>query len=75
MFSVALSVGMPSGITSRVYPLTGFLGLRKHGLRGIAPFGVRTFLPRLSPEAIPRLSEIDVNIASWRPRSKYSLHP
>src|SRR5215470_2369691 len=33
------------------------------GLRGIAPFGVRTFLPRLAPGAILRPSKIAANIA------------
>jgi hypothetical protein len=44
IFSVVLSVGTPYGIASRVYPHSS--GLRwSRGLRGIAPFGVRTFLP------------------------------
>jgi len=38
---------------SRVYP-----GPHRPGLRGIAPCGVRTFLPRLAPEAILRPSKI-----------------
>jgi hypothetical protein len=41
LFSVALSVGTPRGVTARMYP-----NLSELGLRGIAPFGVRTFLPR-----------------------------
>jgi signal transduction histidine kinase len=47
LFSVALSVGTPRGVASRVYlqPTAG--------LRGIAPCGVRTFLPLLSPSASP----------------------
>ena len=53
IFSVALSVGTPHGITSRVYLSNA--SVRK--LRGIAPYGVRTFLPRLAPEAILRLSK------------------
>ena len=36
-------------------------------LRGIAPFGVRTFLPRLAPEAILRPSKIRWNIRELRP--------
>ena len=39
MFSVALSVETPLGVVPRVYPR------RLSGLRGIAPCGVRTFLP------------------------------
>ena len=39
LFSVALSVGTPRGVASRVYP--GPIP----GLRGVAPCGVRTFLP------------------------------
>ena len=63
-------------------PSPGFLS-HNQGLRGIAPFGVRTFLPRLAPEAILRLSEIDQSILEVQPRSKpdganmcpsYSLH-
>ena len=48
MFSVALSVGTPRGVFSRVYLTT------ESELRGIAPCGVRTFLlPRnASEEAI-----------------------
>jgi len=34
-------------------------------LRGIAPYGVRTFLPRLAPEAILRPSKITRNIPPW----------
>jgi|GEM_PF-5868244 len=41
-------------IAARVYPEAN---LR---LRGIAPFGVRTFLLQLAPEAILRPSEITV---------------
>ena len=47
LFSVALSVGTPRGVAARVYP-----NWYELGLRGIAPYGVRTFLPRLTPEAI-----------------------
>jgi hypothetical protein len=43
----------------------------RQGLRGIAPCGVRTFLPRLTPEAILRPSKI-ANILSRR-RSKSKL--
>jgi hypothetical protein len=50
-FSVALSVGTPRGMASRVYSRLA------PGLRGIAPCGVRTFLPRLSPGAILRPSQ------------------
>jgi hypothetical protein len=48
IFSVALSVGTTHAVTSRVYPRM------LSGLRGIAPYGVRTFLPRLAPRAILR---------------------
>jgi hypothetical protein len=72
LFSVALSVGMPLGIASRVYPSRWFLR-QDEGLRGIAPFGVRTFLPRLAPEAILRPSEIEQNILELRPGSKPDL--
>ena len=57
LFSVALSVGEPFGCSSRVYP--GPQGAR---LRGIAPCGVRTFLPRLAPEAILRPSKIALTL-------------
>ena len=36
----------------------------KPGLRGIAPFGVRTFLPRFAPEAILRPSKTAERIAA-----------
>ena len=65
IFSVALSVRMPRGITSRVYPMNRF-----HRLRGIAPFGVRTFLPRLSPEAILRPSKIGSKYIAQPSRGK-----
>ena len=42
-------------------------------LRGIAPFGVRTFLPRLAPGAILRLSKIARNIAFAERESKWVL--
>ena len=44
LFSVALSVGTPRGVAARVYPAPVHEGTG--GLRGIAPCGVRTFLPR-----------------------------
>ena len=53
IFSVVLSVGTPRGVASRVYPRNA--GVQR--LRGIVPCGVRTFLPRLAPEAILRLSK------------------
>jgi len=54
---VALSVGVPCGTASRVYPTPS--GLNRHvRLRGIVPFGVRTFLPQLALEAILRPSKI-----------------
>ena len=56
LFSVALSVGTPRGVASRVYPRS------TPGLRGIAPCGVRTFLPRLAPGAILRPSKTSANI-------------
>ena len=39
-------------------------------LRGIAPSGVRTFLPRLAPEAILRPSKIEDNLPVGRPVGK-----
>ncbi len=50
------------------------------GLRGIAPSGVRTFLPRLAPEAILRPSKIirkipqDRRISRTKPESRASGH-
>lgn len=44
LFSVALSVRRPHGQPSRVYP-SGLLAEWPARLRGIAPSGVRTFLP------------------------------
>ena len=48
------------------------------GLRGIAPFGVRTFLSRLAPEAILRPSKTRMKIAGFRDnhkRDKYMVVP
>src|SRR5579884_2509312 len=55
LFSVALSVErfLPF---SRVYPCPAAR------LRGIAPYGARTFLPRLAPEAILRPSKTGTRI-------------
>jgi hypothetical protein len=52
LFSVALSVSSPRGKTARVYPHP------KAKLRGIALYGVRTFLPQLALEAILRPPEV-----------------
>ena len=41
------------------------------GLRGIAPCGVRTFLPRLAPEAILRPSKIAANLAEAKTSYKH----
>ena len=57
LFSVALSVGMPRGIASRVYLFVSQKSAPTK-LRGIAPYGVRTFLPQLAPGAILRPSKI-----------------
>jgi len=67
LFSVALSVGTPRGMAARVYPATAFLCWPRR-LRGIAPFGVRTFLlPRItSGKAILRPSEIRRNLPAER---------
>jgi len=43
IFSVALSIGTPYGVTLRVYPAAADLH-PSNWLRGIAPSGVRTFL-------------------------------
>ena len=52
LFSVALSVEAPALAcrdAARVYPLKSQISnLKSQRLRGIAPFGVRTFLPALS---------------------------
>ena len=40
------------------------------GLRGIAPCGVRTFLPRLAPGAILHPSKIEANLHCPRPYGK-----
>ena len=68
MFSVALSVRMPRGIAARVYLLHP-----AEKLRGIAPCGVRTFLPWLSPEAIFRLSKIDTSLRGKANFHKHSI--
>jgi len=51
-FSVALSVGTTRAVTACVY-----LNRNRLKLRSIALCGVRTFLPRLAPEAILRPSK------------------
>src|SRR5262249_13407182 len=54
------------------FPSKGFSAFRprvspaKPGLRGITPCGVRTFLPRLTPEAILRPSKIALILAFAR---------
>ena len=58
IFSVALSVGTIRTVTARVY-----LKRNRLELRGIALCGVRTFLPRLAPEAILRPSKTTLKIA------------
>jgi len=63
LFSVALSVGKSHDIAARVYPF-----VKAKWLRGIAPFGVRTFLPYprfRAIEAILRPSKIGRNIPLW----------
>jgi hypothetical protein len=69
-FSVALSVGTPHGIAARVYP-----GARTSRLRGIAPYGVRTFLPQRSPGAIPRPSRIKEPSQGSRSRAERQATP
>ena len=54
-------------LPARVYPR------RLSGLRGIAPFGVRTFLPRLAPGAILRPSKTMGNLAAKRRPDKRGL--
>jgi hypothetical protein len=66
---VALSVGRLFNLSSRVYP-----GLAAR-LRGIAPCGVRTFLPRLTPKAIPRPSKIIFILMRNLPKRKLSRKP
>jgi len=57
LFSVALSVERPfRTLLPRVSQ-----SIRTR-LRGIAPYGVRTFLPRLAPEAILRPSKIEARV-------------
>ena len=46
----------------------------KPGLRGIAPFGVRTFLPALSNEAILRPSKTMPNLAAKHRADKQGLN-
>ena len=53
----------PLGIASRVYPPSQPSCEGACGLRGIAPYGARTFLPRLAPGAILRPSKISGNIS------------
>ena len=66
LFSVALSVRVPHGTASRVYPPPW------RRLRGIAPFSVRTFLlPRVAPEkAILRPSKINKTLSPSRRKLK-----
>lgn len=65
LFSVALSVGWPFGFSARVYP-----NPHRLGLRGIAPCGVRTFLPRLAPEAILHPSKIELSVGRLSSQNK-----
>ena len=51
--------------SARVYPR------RLSGLRGIAPFGVRTFLSRLAPGAILRPSKTKDNVAAKHMTDKW----
>jgi hypothetical protein len=46
-----------SRFSARVYLCFAPVKDHRYKLRGIAPFGVRTFLPRLAPEAILRPSK------------------
>lgn len=72
LFSVALSVGTPRGVAARVY-LKEPAGLRQRfELRGIAPFGVRTFLPRplARTGAILRPSKTESKLIQPRARDK-----
>jgi hypothetical protein len=73
IFSVALSVGTPRGITARVYPE---VRLCVSGLRGIAPFGVRTFLLlRIAPkQAILRPSKTGETLAENDLPDKHPSH-
>ena len=57
LFSVALSVGTIHIVASHVYPEA-----HAPGLHGIAPYGVRTFLPRLASRAILRPSRINAKL-------------
>lgn len=47
---------MPRGIVARIYPK------RKSRLRGVAPYGVRTFLLQLALKAILRPSRVVGNL-------------
>jgi len=69
LFSVALSVGKPLDFRPRVPQPNGL------ELRGIAPFGVRTFLPRLAPKAILHPSKTKLKIAGFRENLKAGLTP
>ncbi len=62
IFSVALSMRTLHNVTLRLY-----LGAAALGLSGIAPCGVRTFLPRLAPGAIFHPSKIKSIRPSCRP--------
>ena len=70
IFSVALSVRAARAAAARVYP-----SRNKPGLRGIAPDGVRTFLPRLAPEAILRPSKTVPDITLVRFPHKRRVQP
>ena len=51
-------------LSARVYPMKSQISnLKSQKLRGIAPFGVRTFLPRLAPEAILRPSKTNIKLS------------
>jgi len=47
----------------------------KHELRGIAPSGVRTFLPGFAPEAILRPSKINLNLPAYLRDDKFRHRP
>ena len=67
-FSVALSVGTPRGVAARVYP-----NWYELGLRGIALYGVRTFLLRLAPKAILHPPKTVVSLRSKPAPDKTAL--
>jgi hypothetical protein len=72
LFSVALSVG-PQRLRAETPPASiPGSGLRRLRLRGIAPYGVRTFLLQLAPEAILRPAEIAPKVAEPLPKNKGS---